>query len=166
MILDIACFARRRWAAPGLKERLLTTHDPAIRTEVLRTALIAYGVASLLHFGHNAEHLSEYPNLPTWITRADVYSSWLAQTAIGLVGYSLVRGRYPAAGLAGLAAYGLLGLAGLAHYAVAPPSAHTLAMNATIWLEAATALLLLTAVVHCMRRLVRQRPPPARADSG
>ena len=65
-------------------QRLLSTHDPAIRTEVLRTVLIAYAAASLLHFGHNAEHLSEYPNLPTWITRADVYLSWLVQTAIGL----------------------------------------------------------------------------------
>jgi hypothetical protein len=92
--------------------------------------------------------------------------SWLAQTAIGLAGYSLVRGRYPLVGLVGLAVYGLLGLGGLAHYAVAPPSAHTLMMNATIWLEAATALLLLTAVVHCMRRLTRQRPQPTKADSG
>jgi hypothetical protein len=128
--------------------------------------LITYAAASLLHFGHNAEHLSEYPNLPTWITRADVYSTWLAQTAIGLVGYFLVRGRYPFVGLAGLAVYGLLGLGGLAHYAVAPPSAHTLMMNATIWLEAATALLLLTAVVDCMRRLARQRPQSTKADSG
>jgi hypothetical protein len=95
-----------------------------------------------------------------------VYLSWLAQTAIGLAGYSLVRGRYPLVGLVGLAVYGLLGLGGLAHYAVAPPSAHTLMMNATIWLEAATALLLLTAVVHCMRRLTRQRPQPTTADSG
>ena len=71
-------------SAPSVKERQLSTHVPAIRTEVLRTVLIAYAAASLLHFGHNAEHLSEYPNLPTWITRADVYLSWLAQTAIGL----------------------------------------------------------------------------------
>jgi hypothetical protein len=105
----------------------------------MRAVLIAYAAASLLHFGHNAEHLSEYPNLPTWITQAVVYSSWLAQTAIGLVGYFLVRRRYPLAGLAGLAVYGLLGLGGLAHYAVAPPSAHTLTMNATVWLEAAMA---------------------------
>jgi hypothetical protein len=121
----------------------LSAHHPAIGTERLRTVLIANVAASLVHFGHNAEHLREYPNLPTWMTRADVYSSWLAQTAIGLVG---------------LGVYGLLGLGGLAHYAVAPPSAHTLTMNATIWLEAATALLLLTVVVHCMRRLARLRP--------
>jgi hypothetical protein len=76
----------------------------------MRTVLIAYAAASLLHFGHNAEHLSEYPNLPAWITRADVYSIWLVQTAIGLVGYSLVRGRYPFAGLVGLAVYGLVDL--------------------------------------------------------
>jgi hypothetical protein len=37
----------------------------------------------------------------------------------------------------------VLGLAGLDHYTLAPISAHTLAMNATIWLETATAIILL-----------------------
>jgi hypothetical protein len=100
---------------------------PAIRTEPLRTVFIACVVASLLHFGHNAAHLSEYPNLPTWITRADVYSSWLAQTAIGLAGYSLVRGRYPFVGLVGLAVYGIPASAAFAPYCC---SSHDLASEA------------------------------------
>jgi len=42
-----------------------------------------------------------------------------------------------------IALYAVLGFAGLDHYTLAPISAHTLAMNATIWLETATAVLLL-----------------------
>jgi hypothetical protein len=38
-------------------------------------------------------------------------------------------------------------LMALARYTLAPLSAHTFAMNMSIWLEAATSVLLLTAVV-------------------
>ena len=47
-----------------------------------------------------------------------------------------------------LAVYALLGFAGLDHYFVAPMSAHTLAMNASIWGEVATAALLLLVVTR------------------
>ena len=37
---------------------------PAIRIDVLLSFLLAYGAASLFHHIHNAEFLSEYPNMP------------------------------------------------------------------------------------------------------
>jgi hypothetical protein len=51
--------------------------------------MIAYGVGSLVHFVHNAEFLAEYPNMPMWLSRADVYVAWLGITAIGVAGYVL-----------------------------------------------------------------------------
>ena len=130
---------------------------PAIRLDVLLVLLIAYGAASLFHYSHNAEFLNEYPNLPAWLSRAQVYGAWLSVTAVGLVGYFLVRWRYRLLGLIVLAVYGVLGLDGLGHYAVAPPSAHTLTMNLTIWLEVVTAVLLLAAVASFMLKLPRER---------
>jgi hypothetical protein len=56
----------------------------------------------------------------------------------------LLRGR--GAGLVLIAIYALLGLGGLDHYTLAPISAHTLAMNSTIWLETATGIALLALV--------------------
>ena len=135
----------------------MSSARPAIRTDVLVIFLVAYGAASLFHYSHNAEFLNEYPNMPAWLSRAQVYTAWLGVTAVGLVGYFLVRWRYQLTGLIVLAVYGLLGLDGLSHYAVAPPSAHTLTMNLTIWLEVATAVLLLTAVGSFMLQLKRER---------
>lgn len=109
--------------------------------------LLAYGAASLLHFAHNAEFLAEYPNMPAWLTRAQVYGVWLGITAIGLFGALLVRSGYRIAGLAVIAVYAAIGFDGLAHYTRAPLSAHTAMMNATIWLEAIAAALLLAAVL-------------------
>jgi len=123
---------------------------------VLLICLLAYAVASLAHYSHNAEFLDAYPNMPAWLSRAQVYAAWLAVTAIGLVGYLLVRSRYRLPGLIVLAVYGLLGLDGLGHYAVAPLSAHTAAMNLTVWLEVATAVLLLGAVATFMLGPSRQ----------
>lgn len=122
---------------------------------VLVVLLLAYGAASLFHHIHNAEFLSEYPNMPAWLSRARVYAAWLGVTAVGLSGYVLIRLRHQAAGLLMTAIYGLLGLDGLGHYALAPMSAHSMAMNASIWLEVVTALLLLIAVAAAMVRLLR-----------
>ncbi len=129
---------------------------PAIRTDVLLILSLAYAAASLFHYAHNAEFLNDYPNMPAWLSRARVYAAWLGVTAVGLVGYSLIRWRYRFTGLAVLGFYGALGLDGLGHYAVAPVSAHTSVMNLTIWLEAATAVLLLTTVASFMLRLLRE----------
>jgi hypothetical protein len=57
----------------------------------------------------------------------------------------LLRGQK--AGLVPIAIYALLGFGGLEHYTLAAMSAHTFMMNATIWLETGTAIVLLVAVV-------------------
>jgi hypothetical protein len=115
----------------------------AVRTDWLLAFLLPYAAASLFHHVHNAAFLSHYPSMPGWMSPALVCGAWLAVTAVGVAGFLLIRYGHQASGLAALAMYGLLGFDGLAHYALAPASAHTMAMNATIWLEAATALLLL-----------------------
>jgi TRAP-type uncharacterized transport system fused permease subunit len=118
---------------------------------VLPALLLLYGVASLVHFAHNAEFLADYPNLPLWLTRARVYGAWLAVTALGVLGYLLARARYPRVGLGLLTVYAALGLDGLAHYSRAPFTAHTSTMNVAILFEVAAATLVLAAIV---RRLV------------
>lgn len=110
--------------------------------------LLLYGVASLVHFAHNAEFLADYPNLPAWLTRARVYGAWLIVTALGVAGYLLARARYPRVGLCFLTVYAALGLDGLAHYGRAPFTAHTGAMNFTILFEVIAATLVLVAIVR------------------
>ncbi|HXI14315.1 MAG TPA: hypothetical protein VNM92_16985 [Thermoanaerobaculia bacterium] len=124
---------------------------------LLAIAALAFGAASLLHHIHNAEYLSDYPNLPAWLSRARVYAAWIGVTSIGLFGYALIRFGYRLAGLSMLGFYGLAGLYGLAHYSIAPISAHTVSMNLTIWLEVATALILLTVVTRCLINQTRQK---------
>jgi len=102
-----------------------------------------YAAASLLHFMHNAEHLSQYPNLPASWSRTDVYLAWCAVTSVGLSGYLLYRSGYPRVGLAVLTVYGVLGFAGLLHYTRAPITHHSATMNFTIWVEVAAAAVLL-----------------------
>jgi hypothetical protein len=106
-----------------------------------------YGLASLAHFAHNAEYLHAYPNLPAWLSRFQIYGVWCGMTAVGLIGYALYRGGRPFVGLWLLMLYTALGFDGLLHYRRAPPAAHTLAMNLTIWSEVAAAALALMAVV-------------------
>jgi hypothetical protein len=113
----------------------------------LLAALLAYAAASLLHHVHNAEFLQDYPNLPASLSRGGVYVAWLGEAVVGAAGYLLFRLNYRRTGLAAIGIYALIGFGGLAHYFVAPPSAHTLAMNATIWLEALMAGLLLIRVI-------------------
>ena len=130
----------------------MKTHTRINRPVSLLLLLLAatYCFASLIHFVHNAEYLSEYPNLPSWLTRLQVYAAWFAITAIGVVGLWLERGKYPLLGLILVAAYALLGFDGLGHYAVAPMSAHTFTMNFTIWAEVVAAALLLIQVLRCI----------------
>lgn len=108
--------------------------------------MVVYCLASLLHFIHNAEFISEYPNLPNWITASGVYITWFGITSIGIVGYSLVSRGKVFMGLVTCAVYGAIGLDGLGHYTLAPISAHTFTMNFTILLEAITAVILLVVV--------------------
>lgn len=108
----------------------------------------AYCVASFAHFVHNAEFLSQYPNMPLWLSRSKVYAAWLAITAVGVTGLVLARSRFVLGGLLLVATYAAFGFDGLGHYALAPVSAHTAAMNLTIWLEVAAAAVLLLFVLH------------------
>jgi len=130
--------------------------QPPARDQFMRLAvlLMVYLAASLLHFVHNAEFLGDYPNLPTWLTRSDVYFVWIGQAVIGLVGFSLyLRGRQmPGLLLIGL--FAAFGFDGLLHYTRAPFGAHTVAMNFTIGFEVIAAAALLVAVVFAfVRRL-------------
>jgi hypothetical protein len=108
--------------------------------------LLLYSAASLLHFTHNAEYLADYPNMPAWLGRSDIYLVWVAEAAVGIGGYALYRMGQRLAGLLLIALYAALGFDGLLHYTRAPVAAHTAAMNLTIWLEVAAAAMLLVAV--------------------
>jgi hypothetical protein len=108
----------------------------------------------------NAEYLAEYPNLPAWLSRSQVYVAWLVILAIGVLGYVLYRQGYRLAGLVILAVYAGLGFDGLLHYTRAPFAAHTVAMNFTIWSEVVAAAVLLAAIVvgivsHAQQRVRR-----------
>jgi hypothetical protein len=114
--------------------------------------IAVYFLTSLGHFAHNAEYLCEYPNLPTWLTRAKVYAAWLAITSVGLAGIILMKNKLVKAGLLLVVAYAVLGFDGLGHYAVAPLAHHTLGANITILSEVAAAALLLPATVYLLLR--------------
>ena len=123
----------------------------------LLVLVLVYGAATLLHFIHNAEFLRDYPRLPQTWTRASVYLAWLAMTAVGISGWMLLsRGRV-LAGLSALVVYAALGLDSLGHYVLAPLSAHSLAMNATILLEVTAAALVLVEVTRLMLGRLRRR---------
>ena len=110
---------------------------------LLLAAGVIYLVASLLHFWHNAEFMSEYPNLPGWLTRGLVYLGWLLTLVPCLLAVLAWRGRWFVLSLALFALWGALGYFGLDHYYIAPVSAHTAMANFTIVFElvAGTALI-------------------------
>ncbi len=112
--------------------------------------LIIYFATSLLHFADNAEFLADYPNLPAWLSRSSVYLAWYAVTAVGAAGTVFAGFGFRRAGLITIAGYAALGFGGLDHYWVAPLSAHSLGMNATIWLEVAAASALLAATLAAL----------------
>jgi hypothetical protein len=117
------------------------------RYHTLLTFMLLYGAASLAHFMHNVVYLEFYPNMPIWLTPLGVLASWLVIAGTGAVGYWLYRKGLKVVGLAAIAVYAVLGFAGLDHYVIAPVSAHSLAMNASIVGEviAASMLLIVTA---------------------
>jgi hypothetical protein len=127
------------------------------RDRSLLALMIVYGISSLAHFVHNAVYINAYPNLPVWLTPVGVYVSWLVIAATGALGYWLLRKVSRMAGLAVIGVYALLGFGGLDHYALAPVSAHSVAMNATIVGEVTAASVLLaviawTAALELQRR--------------
>jgi hypothetical protein len=115
-------------------------------------ALLLYLAASLLHFAHNAEYLADYPNLPAWLGRGDMYLVWLGSAAVGVGGYALYRGGWRLAGSLLLGAYAASGFDGLLHYTRAPFAAHTAAMNFTIWFELVAAALLAIAIAASLAK--------------
>ena len=130
---------------------MMTQSHPRVPSHLL-VLLVVYSLASLIHFAHNAEFVTDYPNLPAWLTRSTVYGAWLAIAAVGAAGLVLLRLRFRVLGMLVVAAYAALGFAGLDHYWVAPMSAHTLAMNATIWFEVVAAAALLVATLALLFR--------------
>jgi hypothetical protein len=128
---------------------------PDRKSQMLPWLLALYTLASLLHFTHNAEYLAQYPNLPPWWTRADVYWAWCGVTAVGLLGYVLFCTGYTLLGLMVLAIYGALGFDGLLHYTRASMAHHSAVMNFTIWTEVAAAALFLINVASLARRRLR-----------
>lgn len=129
-----------------------------IHTERNRLAalLLLYLAASLLHFAHNAEFLGDYPNLPTWLTRSDVYFTWTGLAVIGLGGFALYVCGRQTLGLCLIGLYATFGFDGLLHYSRAAFGAHTAPMNFTIWFEVvAAASLLVTIVFAAVKRLHR-----------
>lgn len=113
---------------------------------LLFALLLAYSLASLWHFSHNAIYLERYPNMPVWITRSGVMAAWLAVCSVGALGAILLKLRFRLAGLIMLGIYAALGFDGLAHYCLAPIAAHSFTMNFTIWTEVLAGAALLCAV--------------------
>jgi hypothetical protein len=126
------------------------TRRPVGKT--LGVLLLIYGAATLVHFIHNAEFLTDYPNMPISWSRAAVYSAWIGLTTIGVFGWLLVTRGYRRTGLLFVAVYAALGLDSLGHYVLAPMSAHTVAMNSTILLDVTAAALLFIEAVKMMVR--------------
>jgi len=118
----------------------------------LTVLLSVYMAASLLHFAHNAEFLNDYPNLPIWLTRSQVYLAWIGSAAIGVGGLVFYLRNWQSAGLLLIGLYAALGFDGLLHYSRAPVEAHTFTMNFTIWFEVVAAAVLLVAVVFAAVR--------------
>ena len=114
--------------------------------------LIAYSLASLLHFSHNAIYLERYPNMPAWVTRSGVFAAWGVVAGIGLCGLVLLRYVNRLVGLVVLSVYAALGFDGLAHYCLAPISAHSFDINFTIWAEVLAAAALLGSLAVCASR--------------
>ena len=77
--------------------------------------------------------------------------------AVGVLGYLLYSRVSRVAGLMTISAYAVLGFGGLDHYAVAPVSAHTVAMNLTILLEAVAGAALLVFAARSAFGLVARR---------
>jgi hypothetical protein len=140
-------------AVPSATETFVTRPN----NPLLFLLLALYAVASFVHFVHNAEFLADYPGLPASWSRGGVYLAWIGMSALGGVGaLAVYRGR-ELVGLMLLAAYAALGMDSLGHYIVAPVSAHSLMMNATILLEVGAAALVLLEVTRRMFGLAMRR---------
>jgi hypothetical protein len=134
----------------------------AVLPKLFLALTAAYFLTSLGHFSHNAEFICEYPNLPAWLTRTQIYATWAAITSVGALGFFLIRKQYMAAGLLLVAVYAALGFDGLGHYALAPLELHTLAANITILSEVTAAAVLLPVTLYLLvARLLKRKKTDA-----
>jgi hypothetical protein len=128
--------------------RLVVPRPQTPAARALPALLALYCAASFAHFWHNAEFLMQYPNLPACLTRMQVYAVWLGMTAVGVVGYLLLRARWRRPGLAVLAVYAAMGFDGPALH-MGSLMAHSGTMNGTIWSEVVAAALVLVPSWGC-----------------
>lgn len=135
----------------------MKTNLAPLEHRILLTLLAIFATASLIHFTHNAEFIADYPNLPRSWSAMHVYLAWIGMTTIGVVGWILMSRGLLIAGLLTLAVYAALGLDSLGHYVLAPMSAHTVAMNATILAEVTAAGCVLLEVTRQIARHVMAR---------
>jgi hypothetical protein len=127
------------------------------RSSLLLASGCVYGFASLVHFTHNALFAEEYPNLPGWITPAIVVATWLAISSIGVLAWLSLRWDVRPLGLGLLTVYAAFGFDAFGHYRLAPLTAHSVAMNVTIWFEGLSAIVLF--VVTLAHALAPPRGP-------
>ncbi len=118
--------------------------------------MLAFGVASLIHFIHNAEFIADYPGLPKTWTRGGVYGAWFAMTVFGFCAWLVAKTKFTRFGLVLVTVYALCGLDSLGHYWVAPVSSHQTMMNLTIGLEVSCAFVLF---VYALYLLVSIKKP-------
>lgn len=141
--------------SPGAGHRAIHPLHSRLLPRYTWAFVLAYFVASLAHFAHNAESIAFYPGMPAWLTAQNVYVAWIGVTSVGVVALAMFRLGFSITGALFLGLYGALGLDGLAHYTLALCSEHTVWANITIWSEAVAGVLLL--IVSCVavgRRLV------------
>lgn len=117
---------------------------------------LLYGTASLIHHLHNTIYLSDYPNMPRWLTPAGVMGAWCFIAIIGAIGGLLIYYSLQTIGYIAFVVFAMLGFCGLDHYAIAKVSEHSFWMNATIFVEVATALTLFLAALIQIPRVMRR----------
>jgi hypothetical protein len=132
---------------------MIAVRDPA-RSNLLLALLILHMAASLWHHIHNGQFIDEYPGMPKGVpaTLAFAVTAWTATSAVGLAGYYWVCNGRRLLGFGAMGLYAAYGLLAFTHYTLAPMSAHSFVMNATILGEALTGLLLLVTVIVFLAR--------------
>jgi hypothetical protein len=138
---------------PGVSSRRVPSE------RVVRTAVIASLLSTIVHYTDNYLNLEDYPQ-PHWIDHAVVPTAWVLLTAIGLLGYVLYRReRFVPAALC-LIVYSYTGISSLFHYRYGPLSAFSPKMHAGIWFDGVTGAAVLAVAVWM---LVAARSEPRRS---
>lgn len=124
---------------------------PAPRKMTLEVLLLTYFVACFLHSIQDAEYARAYP-LSGWDSTASVYITWLAISALGLLGYLIHRSTLRWVGQVVLCLYAVVGFDGLFHYTRAPFSAYSRAMHISIGVQVVVASILLAYLLATISR--------------